>query len=1626
MEDQKVGNHFQHRAGKGQALVEYALILVLVGIAFGFALAATGPVIGNVFSNTVYNLLGQTPEAREIARPGDFWLTVTWVAGAPLEERALPTRTDAPPSSTPTDGPSPTASPVTPSRTPRPTDTPPPTATPSDFEFNAPYLDTVDTPKHWRIGAEPFLGSADWKGEYFVNQPNNSQWSYDVSGTRYAALDYAGGSPSFIKWNREFGPEFQNKLDFNWQNGGPAENWPSSDYNHFSVRYTREIFIDAAQPVKINFVADSDDGIRVWLLRKGVDTAATCSLSSTGVRSGSPPSGTRTFDDPSTDCLLIDDWNLQGMGNPNRVTRTLEARVEYILQVDVFEATGGAGVRFGAGISSNPDDTLVDNSGNPLGGGASCEWVQYQYVSYPHQQSANSLDFMWKEYPGNWNTFPTNMRCHLELRGSVYIPQPGDESLGLTPMARPEFVFWDIWDFQTSNQTGWLEIAEYKEDPLVEGKVDRANLQWIRLDLHQGATRNYNWTRNVIDLTDVRRDGATTTDDNFIGKRVTFRFVMQNLNSTSERRWYIDDIEVREGDGAGNEYVPGTLLTLNDPDSADDFITSGHWELTSTKTIPDLDHIDVNPDSCCSWELLPSGQYATFYSAGNSADYGDGYGTNSRALPRLRVHYVELNGWVNVDPALADDEGDTGAPMLSFYHAFYVGRYTGLEVQYKAAGDTQWKVVPGTVATAPYGRIRDVTQSSNDSPHNGNQQALQKVDMLLSEIKDGGGNPITRFRLRFAMLVAQDADRRGTPSGWWIDQIYVHRQDRPKFLDYPFFDSGEIGVKNWLPSGQWYRTTESSKTGDHAFTDSPFSDYGTGDSALRFSWPIDFLNDTPDNLSLTNRNDGTGANGCSTAPPAPGGNCGGAAVDPIMSFWWWRRLGGGDNFYLEWRRANETDSDWKPLWTYIDRMYTVPRNNQSKTREGVAWEHVEIDLSPVLRTFTTATNPSDYQDDDILFRFRFLANSTGYSDGVYIDDIWIGERPPERVHRLWPTTENRAVAYSGGTPTLTANGSGATFVADGEEANWYEKWRIGGDWQDIQWDQHNGLRAFHESATGQDAPPPFGSNLVATRHDTHSVLELVDIIDLRATEAIEKPTLYFWSHYYVGDDDRISVQISEELNLSEAAKDSDMNTRCSGTAPQCYEQIRGWGPWLSTTTTSQWPWTLGEWSRTYTWQRFQIDLTQYAKPNNTTAGKRIRIRFVYDGYDTDNNVDGWYLDNISIGPRQDNVIRSVASTAFADPARNLSNWVAEGLWGLDPELTRGGGGPATLGTWRETFWNCGSCESLAPGGTSSSNKYKVGADRFLDSNGSLIPSVTPVTRTVLDINYDIRSGSPRPGLVPTDRFVGRWVLDTPVVGPTSGVRPGDYSFITISDDGVRMKYQILQPDGTTRIVDPVSGQPLSPQPGSQTDSEEWNMIYNWTDHGRIGDMGLMRLADGYRYRITLEWYEKTRDAVLILTIGGSSFSFTDSPKQGAGAAFPDIGSWPRSNSSLILKGTLDLAGTTNPVLQYYTYYEVLGTARVEVSINGGFTWTSSGLSNSITYPSGVVENFNSATYGNTDWMPNDGDWALRRHNLTSYVGEKIMIRFRLDNTGRDGINENRDSNNNYYTSWWVTDIRVSN
>ena len=402
---------FRRAEESGQSLVEYALIIVLVVLAFGFALAATGPAISRIFSNTVYNLLGEAPdEVREKESPVDFWLTVTWVAQNPLQERLIPTPTRVPPSLVPpADLLSRTPTPITPTPTIAPTRTPVPSPTPEDREFPYPYENSADTTQltDMRLGNAPFLGYADWYGKYYT-------------GTSFGESNLA-----FQGYNEEIygGPalgvlNLPNAGYANWtnQNSGPRAGWPSSSPNdNFSIKFTREIYVENTQTLR--FFVSSDDGVRLWLLASG-QSASNCATGTgtPNVTSGQGNSGQNFWGDGSTyatGCLLVDDWQPQGMGSTGTVIRTIPAGT-YTLQVDHYEAGGGAGIQLGITAITNPYDTAVNNAGTPVPGGVNCNW------GAKTSNDANTLMNMWEEYVGA--IFPTTCVVIWNYAGSSPFP----------------------------------------------------------------------------------------------------------------------------------------------------------------------------------------------------------------------------------------------------------------------------------------------------------------------------------------------------------------------------------------------------------------------------------------------------------------------------------------------------------------------------------------------------------------------------------------------------------------------------------------------------------------------------------------------------------------------------------------------------------------------------------------------------------------------------------------------------------------------------------------------------------------------------------------------------------------------------------------------------------------------------------------------------------------------------------------------------------------------------------------------------------------------------------------------------------------------------------------------------
>lgn len=1494
--------HYQHRnAESGQSMVEYALILVLVILGFGLALAATGPAIANVFSNVVFNQVVKDRLAPGVTPPSaaDFWATMTWVATQTPGETPLATRTLQPPSSTPTDGPSPTPTPITPTNTPTNTPTITPTPTPRDYDFVAPWTDSANDKIYWRLDNFD-VGTEDWYGQYFPNTTLTAPASHQL-------------------YNKDINPAYAGKINFNWGGGSPISGWLT---NNFSITWRKGFY--TTQKTTIQFdIPYVDDGVRIWLFSSYHGGNANVQTGGPGgctTRSTAPTGTWNVYDDnffsynPATspdsaiptECLVVHRFSpTAGVSSRLNIRRTVPANTFIVIQIDYVEGSGSAGVTVNvtnSAVSENPDNTQVTSGGAVIPGTSStalCDWGNVQNLD-----ESDSPEYRWDEYVGGAGQ-PAGNRCYLELRGNVRIPDN---------LASPALTFWDLWDIQPGARV-WVELANY--DPNGDGAFVRSDLVWQAIPLHTGNTFNYNWTYQYIPIP----PGLLLDATNPALRKIAIRFVIENASSAATNRWWVDTISIDTVD-LTKTYYPAQTWNLNDVAQLKDFITTGHWALTDENRIG---------AAGMAFHESPARNYSklTVSRTSSTTDAKD-----------FRIHAIEWKGFIDLaDPRGAiDQDTDTGKPLLTFFQVYNVSNLTGLEVQYTtdpySVGDgANWQLVPGGQIVA-----RTKTSSSVIT-------LPEKVVIPLNTIG------VNKFRLRFAMLVNVNANT--TSGGWWIDEIRLEREDRPRFTNYPFHDPAEdpVTLNQWQILGTWDRANNGYApavgTTGYSYTDSLNGSYAPNQSSVfQLKYPFDFRMDTPENPRAPNCNLGAL---CDTGGPYP------KPVKPMMTFWWWRDLGSGENFYVEWRRFTETEAQWKTIWAYTDRMTTQGASSRTATRNSLAWERVEIDLMPIMTAIAT-DDTTTRQEDDIMFRFRFVTNSSSELDGVYLDDIRFQERV-EDVWYLWPTSESRTDSAGAIIRDASNNpifGSGAVYQ-DSLEDNpklFTGGWHFGGDWQAITWEQKDGLYAFHESNGSQSQPEPYNTGPVTNTPDkTYNVLEMGKIMDLRGVSATERPVLYFWTRWSLGQNDYASVQVAYE--------NPALGPLCSGGYSQCYEHLQGYSEW-----TTIWEQTN---SRNLTWTRQQIALDAYAKAGST-PGRRIRIRFVLDALDRNANLDGWYIDAITIRYFTERSIPISASQSFFDGARNLSNWIPEGKWGLDPELYRGsGGGPVNLGssTWTYNYWSLSSSTGRCTG---ISSDMLTCANRFLSETGAARARSTPGsnhvvnpsgiapnnTGIVLDINNVWGTGGPF-GM--TNTFVGRWELVTGTVG--GSIQAGTYTFIVSSDEGVRMRY-LTETAGQIPSPCQADDPPLCGQ--------FWNIINNWTYHGRTVDMGVARFNPAGtgnstgRYRLVVEYFENTGNAEITLATGSNSFSFSDSPKQGAGLLFPEIEAVPRSSSSLILNGAFDLRNAVSPFISFYSYYELGGIGRIEVTTDGGFTWTNAGLQGAL-----AASNYVQPTWAGQYW-----------------------------------------------------------
>lgn len=1472
-------------------MVEYALILVLLAVSMGVVIYATGPAIGNVFCNVVYNLSGENANlcggtdnvlANEGGRPDLFWGTVTWVAANRQGETPFPTPVLRPPLQEAREyrSPTPTAT-YTPSNTPTntltptstPTSSPGPSPTPSDLSFTVPHVDQMNKPEWWRLDRDLDM---DANGVW------NVTWYNTFSGS--SAANFNLNSASAANTTQ------YTTADFSWyavSGTVPAGSGLTAD-DVYGARATRTITL--TESVTFLFRAYVNDWLRI-----------------------------KFNSDPA---VVV----VSSAFNWGTYTKTLDAGTHTITLEHV--STGNISeLRFYMEkLSGNPDD--VRNVGSATSPNPACQWGQES-----DDTNSGSRIYLMDENPSA-NSWTGGNTCYLELRGSI----------DLSPATNPVISFWDYWDFiGNSDASVRVELGNYT---LVDGALDRSAFNWCAITLHSGNTANYNWTRNLIDI----RSQCPS-----LGNRITVRFVASSGNS-GNLRWRLDDIQVLDEPASATSYSVGAYWNLNSRSQMSDFVFNADSDYAVSDLYPTLPQnsgggrrwnltSNVSRDGT-AWDDSPGYSYMVPDTNNSAAS-----GTNSP----YRVQYIEFKHDIDITTTrisgLTEDyEGDTGIPLFSFWFAYDVPVGASVRVQYSrearnrsSSPDPQnpdgWTDIEG-------GILLDYALPAG-APRLNEQTTRRNLSMQLIEIPLTNANipnvDTAPFRLRVALYLTDNYPvGSGTAAtagdGIYIDDIRIERQSTVSYLAYPFADDAEDSSRMaayWRASGNSPRWGQESAPRFGAlntatsYGDSPGTTYAANaTTSLQMKKLIDLLHDTP-------------ANDVDIAGRAP-------AVDPLLTFYFARQVT-GSSVTLSVDLYSPANGSWSPIWVYDSAADTTFRTQ-------VAWERAEINLEYAIANvlgvpWSTIASDSDLENDDFRIRFRFDTGSDAAAEGVYVDQIEIKDAPAF-THRLWDAG------------AVTGNGTGQGSLEDsfdfvsppivGATGAWDVRWYF------ANWDQtsasgyvRRGSFALADSVSGQYA--------VTSRN----ILEFIPIIDLRSTPD-EYARMYFWTRYAIASNDNFRVEVAVE---------TPSNTTIG------YDNLAGWSDWTPVATSVT---GAGNVEKANTqnnlWVREDVNLSGF-------LGSRIRVRFVLNVPNSTQEADGIFIDDVTF-----TYGTTIYPLDFTEPAQYLNRWVVEGNWGITQQFFYGTGtDPANLGAspWKGVYFDCenngGACDSswgenvaaiIAPFLNTFTN-YNSPEPVAIDNQ------ISPV-EIIADIDAFFGDCPAPPGSRPTvsvrnslgDAFCDNWgVRWIRPVQLTAGVT---YNFQTFSDDGVRL--WINDRDGTTATA---FGTPDMP-----TDAG-W-IINRWDNHSVARDDAQLTitsptdLTDRYLY---LEFFENGGNATIGLSAAVNSFSISDSPNTWNGSGWVPVTSTVPGNASIMLDGFIDLSDTSRSYyLEYARMWDVSSAPNnafyVEVSTDGGFTWTTIG-SETI---SGSSENIRPTR-----------NWEDRIIDLTAYEGnDTVTFRFRID------------------------------
>ncbi len=949
-------------------------------------------------------------------------------------------------------------------------------------------------------------------------------------------------------------------------------------------------------------------------------------------------------------------------------------------------------------------------------------------------------------------------------------------------------------------------------------------------------------------------------------------------------------------------------------------ITVRFFEHTHTATVGFLIHDGSDDDvGVCNWSM--SDEYThTDPTAWSDFPGGDYYNSSQC--------HIALRGAIDLSTL-------TAPPRMTFWDRWRLANY-----------DKAWLQIREYGAGGPwYQRLL----------HAGFSQQLvwtrQVIDLAsFSGYNADTGQPVsldwTGKTIEFRFLLATDSSSTG--EGWWIDDVAVE-DNALKVYTVGFQDDMEAGIQHWLPGGTWALSSELTRSGSSAWSDSPGTFYAPNSQViLQLDGVVDL-----------------------TDP---------ASVDPELVFYHAWDLGTNDKLFVE---VSTDGTSWTSL---------TPSNPNGALRTGSSVNHAFVRQAISLNS---AENP--YQDRVFYLRFRLLSDGSGEGGGWWIDDVILQNRLSGYLpYPFFDDTESGAdywvadgrwnispeAAHSGASAWSDSPGTAYTHqtetalqtigqfqllpgaVTQPELSFWHrrdlganDKFYVeastdgGVTWQTLWSYQYTDATTEHPEAPGTPrnefnrqlaweyvavdmswyVGTPFYIRFRLEALSGTQVGDGVWIDDIRLAEhsqnvhqlpfvdTMEGTALwraggtwglsneaarggtYAWSDSpggFYGDNTWSVLELSDPISLAGLNPRTDFpvlywwDRFALGNLDYARVQVStqqglGWSPWQE--VYQQY------FTTTLSWDRRQVDLRPY-------IGQTIRLRFVLDALQNVDTGDGWWIDNVSVELYNPTV---VAYTSFSDSAANLSRWVADGTWNIgDLNHDLGSGAMAFgSGSWSAYFYDLmqyGGCGGSTDNARAT-NAMQGTAFKTAGPNCNQNPQLpfTPysggaVQLDEIDFTCDAAS-SPHPnGTCSTtpwksdhDHLAIRFERDWTVT------EAGYHNFTLTYDDGARL------------FVD-----------GSE-------LIGNWTDL-TPGSPARSATASTYlaagSHHVTIWYYETTGPAVIQLSMTRSDFSFHDSP----GGTLPPDGTpyMHQGDMALTLNPLINMTGAVQPAIYWYQSYDL--------------------------------------------------------------------------------------------------------